>query len=53
MQNYAAAFLDPLNHDSQNHPKAILILLTYVSVAGNRLFLIVRGFEKVRKTHAL
>lgn len=54
MHNYAAAaFLDLLNHDSRNLPKAVLALLTYVSVARNGLFLIVRGFERLRQAPAL
>lgn len=53
MHNYAAAFLDLLNHDSRNHPKAVLALLTYVSVAGSGLLLIVKGFERIRKAPAL
>lgn len=53
MHNYAAAFLDLLNHDLQKYPKAVLDLLPYISVAGNWLLLIVRGFERVRKMPAL
>lgn len=52
MHNYAAAFSDLLSHDSQKHPKALLALLTSISVAGNGLLLIVRGFERVRKVPA-
>lgn len=37
MHNCAAAFLDLLNYDSQEHPKAVLALLTYISVAGGEL----------------
>lgn len=51
--NYAAAFLDLLNHDSQNHPEAVLALLTSVSAARHGLFLIGRVFERLRMTPAL
>lgn len=53
MHSYAAAFLNLLNCDSQNHPKAVLALLTYVCVAGKGLFLIVRGFGRMKKARAL
>lgn len=53
MHNHAAAFLDLLNQFSQKHPEAVLALLTYISVAGSGLLLIVRGFERMRKTPAL